>query len=184
MPSAPFVMFDLANKNLIMTRTVPEGSISDTKNIIYTEQPIPGRNYQPVSFGGCGNRKIAFTLPVLRRNDDAGNMFILKQFECLRNQSRGFFNFKAIGQFTPTPKVLFQWGANAVPLVYFVSKCDFQHNASFTNRAALPQLTNVSMELTLDEENELYQVEEAFRIMSAAMGNLENTLDAASRRRL
>jgi hypothetical protein len=94
-------MVDLSNMNLITTRTVPEGKIQDSKQIIYTEQPIPGRNYRPVSFGGNGNRKISFTLPVLRRNDATGNMLIIKQFESLRNQARGFFGFKSVGQFFP-----------------------------------------------------------------------------------
>ncbi|MDR2193876.1 MAG: hypothetical protein LBP19_05335 [Treponema sp.] len=170
-------MVDLSNMNVIMTRTVPEGKIQDSKQIIYTEQPIPGRNYQPVSFGGNGNRKISFTLPVLRRNDATGNMLILKQFEGLRNQARGFLGFTSVGQFSPNPKVLFQWGHNGIPLVYFVAKCDFEHNPAFVNMRSIPQLTQVSMELILDEENPLYKAEEAFRIASAAAGNGENMLE-------
>jgi hypothetical protein len=177
----PFLMVDLSNMNLIMTRTIPEGKIQDSKQIIYTEQPIPGRNYQPVSFGGNGNRKISFTLPVLRRNDETGNTLIIKQFDSLRNQARGFLGFKAVGQFSPNPKVLFQWGHNIIPLIYYVSKCDFEHNADFVNARSIPQLTNVSMELILDEESDIYKAEESFRIASAAAGNIENVLDIINR---
>jgi hypothetical protein len=172
-------MYDLSNNNVITSRTIPEGKIQDSKQIIYAEQAIPGRNYQPVSFGGNGNRKISFTIPILRRNDVYGNSFIIKQFEALRNQTMGFLEFTPAGQFTENPQVLFQWGHNPVPQIYFVSKCDFEHDAAFVNALSIPQLTNVSMELILNEEDPLYDLEKAFRVLYSFVGNIDNALDVA-----
>jgi hypothetical protein len=176
----PFIMVDLSNYNVITSRTIPEGKIRDTKQIIYAEQAIPGRNYQPVSFGGNGNRKISFSIPVLRRNDLYGNSLIIKQFESLRNQSAGFLKVASIEQFTGNPQVLFQWGHNPIPQIYFVAKCDFEHDAAFVNAVAVPQLTTVSLELILDEANDLYKVEEGFRVAYAFLGNVDNAGDVAT----
>jgi hypothetical protein len=159
-----------------MSHTIPTGKIQDSKQIIYTEQAIPGRNYQPVTFGGNGNRKVSFTIPIVRRNDLSGNIFIMKQFESLRNQVQGFFNFDLAQQFKPNPRVLFQWGHTFIPQVYFVAKCDFEHDASFVNALSMPQLTEVQIELILDEspENILNKAERMFRVLASALGSVEN----------
>ena len=51
---------------------------------------------------GWGNRKISFTLPIIKRNNTVGNVLLLKQFENLRNQAVGFTNIFS-NQFTPNP---------------------------------------------------------------------------------
>lgn len=170
----PWFMYDLYNKQLITTLTIPSGEIKDSKSIILTETPIPGRNFQPLSPGGNGNRKISFTLPIINRNSETGNMLTLKQFALLRNQSQGFLGLSATkGQFSPNPKVLYYWGTGSVPLVYFVSKCEMSHRADMVNAAGIPQMTNVDIELILDETNVLYKSEEIFRNTAAVLGELQ-----------
>lgn len=160
----PWFMFDLYNKQLITSQTVP-GDISDNKNVILTETPIPGLNYSPVQPAGNGNRKISFTLPLLKRNNTIGNSLLLQQFHALRNQATGLKGIFS-NQFEPNPKVLYYWGTGSVPLVYFVSKCDFTHKKQWINQLGQPQFSEVQIELILDENDPIYKAEEMYRKMS------------------
>jgi len=166
----PFFMVDLSNFQMITTRAIPQGTIKDTKRVLISETPVPGRNFSPISTGANANRKIAFTLPLVNRGD-FGNLLLLKQFDGLRNQSNGIGGYRVFtGALSPNPKVLFQWGTGSVPLIWFVTKCDFAHESGMVNRVAFPQHTLVDVELTLDEENILYKGEELFRSATALLG--------------
>lgn len=162
--SLPWFMYDLYNHQLITSQTVP-GDISDSKDIYLTETPIPGLNYAPVQSAGNGNRKISFTLPLLKRNNTVGNSLSLQQFHALRNQATGLLDLYST-QFNPNPKVLFYWGTGSLPLEYWVSKCDFSHKKQWINQAGQPQYSEVNIELILDENNFLYKAEEMFRKVS------------------
>jgi hypothetical protein len=167
--SIPWWMFDLDNKQLLTSRIVP-GDITDDKKIVLVESPIPGLNYEPIMPAGGGNRKVSFMLPVVMRNAVVGNVLLLKQFDLLRNQARGLFNFGQAKKFTRAPQVLYSWGIGSVPLVYFVSGARMVHKQGWINARGQPQYTEVEIELTLDEENPLYKVEEAWRMAAAVMG--------------
>jgi len=174
----PWFMFDLYNRQLITSASIPEGEIKDSKSVIITETPIPGRNFQPISVGGNGNRKISFTLPIMNRNLINGNMLLLKQFDLLRNQGQGIFGLSAFkGQFAPNPKVLYYWGVGSIPLVYYVSKCDFRHSSNMVNAIGQPQASYVDIELVLDETNPLYKAEEVFRNVGAVVGEVFSLID-------
>jgi len=175
----PWYMFDLSSQQLITSAQIPEGGIKDSKAVIMTETPIPGLNMQPVSFGGNGNRKIAFKLPILARGSDLGNIALIKQFEVLRNQRRGIMGLYPQGQFVPNPKVLYSWGIGSVPLVYYVTKLEFEHRADMVNRAGAPTYTMVDIELTLDETGWLYKAEETFRAAMLMFGIAEGAVSTA-----
>lgn len=178
--SLPWYMFDLHNLQLITSVTIPEGEIKDSKSVIITETPIPGRNFQPISTGGNGNRTVSFTLPILKRSVAAGNVMLLKQFDLLRNQAQGLLGLAALkGQFSPNPKVLYSWGIGSVPLVWYVSKCDFRHTANMVNGIGNPQFSYVDIELKLDETHPLYKAEESFRNVSAVIGEVESLFAVA-----
>src|SRR5271157_6554752 len=100
----PWFMFDLDNYQLITSPQFIPSDIKDTKEIVLAEIPIPGLNYRPVTYGGGGNRKLSFTLPLIKRNGNIGNLYVLKQLDQLRNQATGFTKIFS-GQFTPNPKV-------------------------------------------------------------------------------
>jgi hypothetical protein len=164
----PWWMFDIANRQLITTTNIPD-EIKDSKSIVIAETVIPGRNYAPAKQSSNGNRKISFTLKILKRNNTVGNVLILKQFDQLRNQVcdiRG----TSPRQFAPNPKVLYHWGTGSVPLVYFVSKCEFAHQGPQVNELGNPQYSFIEMELILDESDVLYKAEEMFRKVSAISG--------------
>lgn len=160
----PWFMYDISNKQLITTRSVPL-DITDNKEIFLTETPISGLNYAPVQHGGNGNRKISFILPLVKRNNTIGNSLLLQQFSALRNQAVGIANIFTT-QFNPNPKVLYYWGTGSVPLVYYVKKCDFTNKKNWVNQLGQPQYSEVSMELWLDESNIIYKAEETFRKVS------------------
>ena len=144
----PFFMLDLYNLKLITSQTVP-GDIIDDKKIILTETPIPGLNYAPIQPSGNANRKVSFTLPLLKRNNTIGNSLIVNQFHVLRNQGGGLKGIFS-QQFQPNPKVLFNWGIASVPLIYFVSKCQLTHKKHWVNQQGQPQYSEVQIELILD----------------------------------
>lgn len=180
--SLPWFMYDLYNKQLITSATIPEGAIKDSKAVVITETPIPGRNFQPISTGGNGNRKISFSLPICRRNAVDGDMMLLKQFELLRNQAQGFLGKAAQrGQFSANPKVLYSWGTGSIPQVFYVTKCDFSHTANMVNALGIPQHSIVDFELTLDETDPLYSAEEQFRNAAALLGGIESLFAIAQK---
>jgi hypothetical protein len=172
----PWFLYDIDNVQLITTKHIPV-EISDNKSIIFSETPVPGLPYSPVSYSGIGNRKLAFTLPLIGRNNTIGNVGTLKQFDNLRHEVVGFLGIFGKGQFTRNPKVLYYWGIGSVPLVYYVSKCDFSHNSLMTNNFANPKYTNVSIELILDEEDPVNKMEEAYRKIMSLVGETEGLIN-------
>jgi hypothetical protein len=170
-------MFDLTNKQLITTKYIPS-DISDTKSIVFTETPIPGLNYEPVMPGHGGNRKVSFTLPLLYKTPGAGNVAILKQFDALRNRlSVSIFGKKGRGyQFDSNPQVLYFWGTGSIPLVYWVSKCDASHKQGWVNEFGMPQYSEISIELILDESNPIYKAEELFRAVASIAGTVQGIM--------
>jgi hypothetical protein len=175
--NVPWFMFDIDNKQLITTPTLPS-DISDSKDIVLTETPIPGLNYSPIMQGGGGNRKLSFTIPCIKTNNTVGNLLLLKQFDMLRNQSVGIFNLtSSASQFNPFPQVLFYYGIGSIPLIYFVKKCNATHKAGWVNAMGYPQYSEIEMELWLDENSLLYKGEEIFRKLSAFTGMVFGVTD-------
>jgi len=159
--SLPWFIYDIFNNQLITTNTVP-GDISDQKAINLTETQVPGMNFAPITSGGNGNRKIKFSIPLLKRNNTIGNSLLLNQLKALRNQATGILTLTG-RQFSPNPKVLFYWGTGSVPLIYFLKEVSFSHRANWSNQQGQPQLTDCSIELWMDETDPLYQAEKMFR---------------------
>lgn len=173
----PWFMFDINNMQLITSPIIP-GDIRDSKSVLLTETPIPGKNFQPVTPAGNGNRKISFTLPLIKRNDFIGNAAILKQFDSLRNQSTGFLSPSK--QFTPNPKVLYYWGTGSVPLIYWVKKCDAVHKRGWVNAFGYPQYSDIEIELWLDETHPIYRAEEIWRSAATLIGEVDSGYSSLS----
>ena len=165
----PWFIYDLSNRQLITQQPVPT-EIDDDKGIVLTEVPVPGLNYRPIVPAGGENRVVSFTLPVINRDNNYGNMLLLQQFEMLRNQAGGISAQVSPRRFRPTPKVLYYWGIGSVPLPYYVRKCGMRHHSQMTNGLGLPQYTEVDIELVLDEQDPLYQAEQAFRMVGTISG--------------
>lgn len=178
----PWFIFDIGNIQLITSATIP-GDMADKKDIILSETPIPGLNFSPITYGGGGNRKISFTLPIIKRNNSVGNVLLLKQFDNLRNQSVGLTGVFS-SQFKPNPKVLYYWGSGSIPLIYWVKKCDFVHLEGWTNELGNPKYSNVEIELWLDETNVLYKAEEVYRKIASLVGMVTNAYDVIQSQRI
>lgn len=180
----PWFMYDIQNMQLITSQTRP-GDIRDIKDIYLTETPIPGLNYAPIQPAGNGNRKISFTLPLLKRNNTIGNSFLLMQFHALRNQATGIMNIYS-KQFTPNPKVIYYWGTGSLPLVYFVSKCELTNKSGWINQQGQPQYSEAMIELILDENHPVYKAEEFYRNISiyasSTLYAIDNIADPKGRR--
>jgi len=177
--NVPFFMFDLSNYQLITVPTVPN-DIADTKDVVLVEMPVPGLNFNPIQPAGGGNRKLSFTLPLVKRNNTVGNLMILKQFEQLRNQAVGITGLFS-GQFLSNPQVLFYYGVGSIPLVYYVKKCDATHKAGWVNELGYPQYSEISMELWLDEDHIMYKGEEIYRKLMAFTGSVLGAISLAGK---
>ncbi len=179
--NVPWFMIDFRNFQ-ILTSTIIPGDITDSKDVILTEQPIPGLGFSPVASGGGGNRKISFTIPVIKRNNTVGNSLQIQQFFNLRERAFGIKSiFLRQTQFAPNPKVLFSWGIGSVPLPYFVKKVDFVHKQGWVNALGNPQFSEVQVELWLDQNDPLFRAEELARKISAFAGEFISAFDTVSR---
>lgn len=173
----PWFLWDIDNSALITSQFIP-GDITDTKNIVLAEQPIPGLNYSPINSGGMGNRKISMTIPLIKRDSVTGNVLLLKQFDNLRQPSAGLKNIlRKSSQFMPNPKVLYKWGTGSIPLIYYVAKCDFTHKQHWINSCGEPQYSEIQIELILDEQDPLNRGEEIFRQLASLAGSTQGTID-------
>lgn len=160
-------MWDLDNRQLITSPHVP-GDISDSKEVILTETPIPGQNFSPINTGGMGNRKLTFTLPLIKRNNTVGNMLLLKQFQALRNKSSWGPIFG--GRAGRSPRVVYYWGTGSLPLVWYVKRADATHKQGWVNELGYPQFSEISFELWLDETHWITRAEEEFRQIAQVLG--------------
>ena len=174
----PWFMYDITNFQLITTSTIPT-DIHDSKDVLLAEVPIVGLNYAPVQPAGNGNRKLSFTLPLMRKDNNIGNSLLLQQFHMLRNQATGIKQIFS-NQFTPNPKVLYYWGTGSLPLIWYVKKCDLTNKQGWVNRVGQPQYSEVSIELWLDENDPLYRAEEIYRKIASITGSILNVTDPLS----
>lgn len=168
-------MFDLTNRQLITSPNVP-ADITDTKDVLLTEVPIPGQNFSPIQSGGMGNRKVSFTLPLIKRNNTVGNMLLLKQFHSLRNRG----DVRPGGRRTQNPRVLYYWGIGSVPQVWYVKRADPTSKQGWVNQFGYPQYSEISMELWLDATHPLTQAEDVFRQSIQALGLAIPAFDVVS----
>ena len=68
--------------------------------------------------------------------------------------------------------------------MYWVKKCDFTNTEGWVNEIGNPKLTNVEMELWLDETNILYEGEEVFRKIASLTGMVTNAYDVIESQRI
>ena len=167
----PWFLYDLTNRQLITSPVVPD-DIHDTKPIVLAEIRIPGLNFEPIYPGGNRNRRIAFQLQVVQRNNVFGNIQQLRMFDMLRNNAMDVASIGGDSQFQPNPKVLYSWGTGSVPLEWFVSRCDWVNTSGWVNGMGNPQHSVVDIELVLDEKSPLYRMEEMARRALAITGQI------------
>lgn len=166
-------MFDLDNIQLISLTTVPE-NVADTKSIEHVSISVPGLGYKPMLFSGIDNKKISFTIRVIARNQVVGNQLYLQQFDSLRRPRVGLFSVFAEDEaFVPNPQVLYHYGSGStLPLVYYVTKIDMSH--SKYNNWGYPQVTDVSIELTLNENHLINMAEDVARKVAMVLGTIQS----------
>ena len=167
----PWFIYDLNNYQLITSPIVP-GDIRDAKEVVLAEIQIPGLNYSPVFPAGNRNRKVSFQLQLVKRNNTVGNMLLLAQFDQLSSNGGDPLITGGDSQFMPPPKVLYFWGLGSAPLVWYVSKCEWVNKEGWVNGMGNPQHSTIDIELTLDEKDPLYQMEDQARRVRAQTGEI------------
>ena len=166
----PWWMFDIDNLQLFTSANIPS-DIADNKNVVLTEVPIPGSNHPYTNTVGGESRKISFKLPLVQRDPAAGNVFMLKAYDSLRNQTSGFLKTKS-GPYDKMPRVLYNWGTGSIPLIWFVTKASMVHKQGWVNEIGLPMYSEIDIELVLDETSPIYRGEEIWREYAALVGNV------------
>ncbi len=151
----------LASSSIITTQSVPT-SVSDTKEINWSEIQIPGGHTSSTRFGSFGNNTIAFSLKVADFNNKLG---VTSMTSALSNLRRPTSSFDVAAKsffkpFVPPPKVIMWHSAiSTVPLFYIVKKCDF--DTSNPNILGRPQVVTISFQFILHEDGALYRAEVA-----------------------
>lgn len=182
----PWYIFNETNGILITSPTIPT-TIEDKKEIIFAEANIPGLNYTPLTPARNGNRKLSFSLPIIKRSQGGGvlgNTGLMAAFEMMRNNDNpsllSLFS-KRGGDYNPNPKVIYSWGTHTiVPQEYFVRRCDFSHDTRFITQLGYSEFSIVNMELELDENSPLYRAERTVRIINARKGMVESVLQVTN----
>lgn len=152
----PFFLVDIGNYEAIVLPNIPLTVTSD-KEIKRAVVEIPGMAFESRQFSSFGAQKISFTILLANRNPIWGNVPILKQFEKLRKPISGITSL-VLAPNNANPQVLFWYGTgNMLPLIYYVDKVGFSSIAF--NKLGYPTATNISMDLTLDEDTILYKSE-------------------------
>ena len=181
----------LASLSFITMKTIP-ASVSDTKEINWSEIQIPGGHTSSSRFGSFGANNITFNLKVADFNDRLGVTSLTSALSNLRRPTRSRksgINFtsnkygiptKYTGTneitgvspfvpFTPPPNVILWHSLVAnIPLEYEVKKCDF--DTSLPNRWGRPQVVTISFSFTLVEDGLLYQME----VLAAQVAGIAN----------
>lgn len=175
----PWYIFNETNGILITSITIPT-TVEDKKEIVFAETSLPGLNYTPLTPARNGNRKLSFSLPIIKRTPKGflGNTGMMAAFEMLRNNDNpsllSLFS-KRGGDFNPNPKVVYSWGTHTIaPMEYFVRKCDFSHDTRFVTKLGLTEFSVVSMELELDENSALYRADRLVRVVNARKGMVDS----------
>lgn len=171
----PWYIFDDTNGILITSPTIPL-TINDSKQIVWAETNIPGLNYTPMYPNRNSNTKLSFSLPIIMRKGKVGNSNLLQSFEMLRNNDNPSLSalFSRGSQFNANPSVIYSWGTHRLPQRFKVTKLDFSHNGTFTNKYGLSQYSVVDIELTLDETSSLYRADRVMRRIQAILGTRQS----------
>lgn len=174
----PWFIYDLYNHQLIVSPNTIPGDITDKKGLVLAETPIPGLDFDPVNPSGAGNRKISLNIPIINRLTVIGNVLLIKQFDRLRHKGGSFIFNKTYDKFTPRPKVLYSWGTGSVPLEFFVDDVTFVHKGDgWINSFGNPQFTVVNIQLTLDQQSDLYKAEEIWRELAGYAGQAQSVFN-------
>lgn len=168
----PWFILNLDSKELIVLPNVPL-EIKSTKETRFSQTQVPGASTDMIQFSGLGPTKISFDIKLLKKDNIVGNMPTLKQFENLRVPIFSVFD----GLVPPTdnqpPKIIYWYGSGmTLPQTYYVSRCDFSHK--MYNQLGYPQMTDISMELMMDEHTILYTFEKYARAVLAVLGTVES----------
>jgi hypothetical protein len=175
------------SSNLIITTDTIPSEVSDTKQLNFSEQQLPGGYTSVYKFGSAGARKISFKLEIADFNNDVGLGLKLAQFDLLRRPEIYFFgtgtdeatditkfasNYKP---FYPPPYVIYYNSIfNQVPLPFQVLKCDWV--SSKPNRIGKPQYAVIDFELAQLEAHPLSIAEDKAKKVLAIIGALGQSL--------
>lgn len=159
----------------ITSKTVPE-SVSDTKEINWSETQVPGGKTTIKKFGSFGTRNINFSIKLASFNDNLGVTPQIAVLQSLRRSSGGYAAALTFGDdavFVPPPKVIYyHTAATTLPLACFVKNCDF--NTSYPNRIGKPQVVDVSMSLMVDEDHPMMKAEVALQKALQVIGSVKS----------
>lgn len=168
--SVPFWLFDESNFGLIVSKSIPT-SMNESKKIVFAEVSIPGGDFSDKRYASMGAEEVSFSIKIVNFNNSIGNAALLSQFRNLRSGGK-LWDLAFVGgarAFNPNPKVLCWWGTGKfAPMHYRVEDVGMNHQNH--NRLGFPQVTDISLKLSLDHSGVLYKIEDVFTKVASIAG--------------
>lgn len=143
---------------IFITNRLLPSDINDTKQGIWNQYPVPGKDFADPYHVRNDNSKVSFTVPIVNINESFGNSNDLNAIEQARGVQLDLVETnESVWRQNPTC-IYSGWGTHRPPLPVKVTDCKFVHKRDFTNpRSGASQFTEVSFELTYIESNILFQ---------------------------
>jgi len=190
-PTSPFFRFSplesllrsgMASTRLFTSLSVPE-SVATSKKINIDRQAIPGGSTAVPQFGNFGETTIKFSLKLARMNREMGVTPDIQFFESLRRPAFSLYDTFAPAAslagstpssvskpFQPNPKVIYFYGTGMLPMNYVVSDVEIVNRAF--NEIGNPQVSEITMQLDLDEDGPLFALEMQYMQFTVALKTL------------
>jgi hypothetical protein len=158
--------------------------ISTQKKINYFEAPNIGGSSHKKYFTGFGNKQINVTLTCINKESPLGVSPEIAFFETLREPDIGLkeiFSFSSGNENYPPPQVLWTFGTGSlVPLVYYVDdvniKTSMLMDGIITGVIGIPRRADITIQLSLDEDNVLNKANRMAQKASAIVASVESVI--------
>jgi hypothetical protein len=156
-------------------------SVESKKKINYFMAPNIGGSFHEKFFTGFDNKTVNFNLRCVDMESPIGVSDEIAYFESLRQPAPGILDIASAfdgNENYPPPQVLFQFGVSFVPLVWDVNSINIKASKFFDGHLrglmGIPRMADISIELSLDEDNILYRVQRIADLALSITGSVES----------
>jgi hypothetical protein len=178
--SVGFFLVDRDNGTIITSEIEP-GNITIVKNVVFAKTPAPGASSDPLTGNRAENKVIGFSFQVMDRNDPRGIQNMMSKIDLLTEpilslRDAGPWTYLSQGRgrdFRGFPRIIFYRGTYLPPLQYHCTRCSHEmlNSQLRPSPTGFARFANITIELTLDEDNGVYRAWQLLRIVNAAIAN-------------
>ncbi len=158
--------------------------VETQKSINYFEMPNIGGSHHELYFTGFTNKEVSLNLICIDMEDPLGVTEEISYFEALREPAPGWANMISMllgNENFPPPQILFSFGVGSlVPLIYDMREvgitADLFFDDDIRGTIGVPRRAEISIRLSLDENNILNKANMIAKQASAIAGSVESIL--------